>query len=177
MKKIVTLLLMLCLLPMSLFAQTPASPTLAEMKKLDFLVGQWQGEGYFLLGPSQRKTFSQTENIQRKVDGTILHIEGLGKSKDPGNEGTTIHNVFGIVSYDKDTKVYRWRVYRADGSVIDTEAKVSGNTLVWGMRERGADIRFTITLNEKGQWIEIGEFSRDGKTWQKFFEMTLRRVA
>ncbi len=81
------------------------------------------------------------------------------------------------MSYDKDTKVYRWRVYRADGSVIDTEAKVSGNTLVWGMRERGADIRFTITLNEKGQWIEIGEFSRDGKTWQKFFEMTLRRVA
>lgn len=82
-KKIVTLLLMLCLLPMSVFAQTPASPTLAEMKKLDFLVGQWQGEGYFLLGPSQRKTFSQTENIQRKVEGTILHMEGLGKAKTP----------------------------------------------------------------------------------------------
>jgi hypothetical protein len=37
-------------------------------------------------------------------------------------------------------------------------------------------MRFTVRLNEKGQWFEVGEFSRDGKAWQKFFEMTLERV-
>lgn len=178
MRKIVALLLIL-LLPITLLAQMPVSSQSAEMKKLDFLVGQWQGEGWIMLGPGQRRTFKQTENVQRKVDGQILLIDGLGKGTVPGKqEEVTIHNAFAVVSYDTEAKVFRWRAYRAGGNWIDTEAKVSGNNLVWGFRDaRGGDIRFTITLNAKGQWFEIGEFSGDGKNWQKFFEMTLNRVS
>ncbi len=57
-------------------------------------------------------------------------------------------------------------------------ARVSENTLVWGFENpRAGTIRFTIKLNEKGQWFEIGEISRDGKAWQKFFKMTLSRTS
>jgi hypothetical protein len=37
-------------------------------------------------------------------------------------------------------------------------------------------MRYTITLNDRGQWFEIGEISCDGKEWSKVFEMTLERV-
>jgi hypothetical protein len=38
------------------------------------------------------------------------------------------------------------------------------------------DVRFTIKLDEKGRWFEVGEVSQDGKERRKFFEMTLERV-
>ena len=37
-------------------------------------------------------------------------------------------------------------------------------------------MRFTLHLNDKNQWVEIGEFSRDGNQWMKFMEMTLDKV-
>ena len=112
------------------------------------------------------------------MDGTVLLIEGLGRSTDASDAGTIIHNAFAVVSYDRDARVYRFRAYRANGNFVDAEASVAENTLVWGFRDaRAGEIRFTIRLDERRQWVEIGELSRDGRTWQKFFEMTLRRSA
>ena len=176
MKKIAAILL-LSVLPLAAAAQTPPSPQAAEMKRLDFLVGRWQGEGWIVLGRGERYAFRQAENVQRKVDGAVLLIEGLGKSKDPVNAGAVVHNAFAVVSYDKRARAFRWYAIRANGDPVDTQLKVSENMLAWGMpHPSGGEIRFTIRLNEKGQWFEVGEFSRDGETWQKFFEMTLTRV-
>ncbi len=36
--------------------------------------------------------------------------------------------------------------------------------------------RFTITHTDKDEWSESGEATGDGKSWHKFFEMTLHRV-
>lgn len=178
MKTIAALSLLLAVWCVPSLAQSAAPPATGEMKKLDFLVGRWRGEGWIMLGPNRRHTFRQTEEVERKAGGTVLLIEGLGKSTDPGNAGATVHSAFAVVSYDRDAKVFRWRAFRADGSSVDAEATVSENTLVWGFRDpRGGSVRFTVRLNEKGQWFEVGEMSRDGQTWMKFFEMTLNRVA
>ena len=173
----VTVLLMLCSLA-PLIGQAPAGAGSEEMKKLDFLVGQWKGEGWIAAGPGQRRTFNQTEVLQFKVDGAILLIDGLGKGKVAGKqEEVTVHSSFTVVSYDTKANVFRWHAYRAGGGWIDTEAKVRDKSLEWGSHdERAGDTRFTILINEKGQWFEVGENSRDGKTWQKFFEMTLYRL-
>lgn len=170
------MLMMLVLLPVAALAQSPGAGNRAEMKKLDFLLGRWQGEGWIQLGP-ERHTFRQTETVESKVDGLVLIVEGLGKDKSPGRENVVIHNAFAVASYDDKTKQFRWHAFRADGLSLDVEAKVNENSLVWGFpAPRGGDIRFTIKLNEKGEWFEVGEFSQDGKTMQKFFEMTLQRA-
>lgn len=44
------------------------------------------------------------------------------------------------------------------------------------MTNAGGTIRYTIVLNDKGEWFEIGERSTDGVAWTKFFEMTLQKV-
>jgi hypothetical protein len=177
MKKLATLLFLLAL-PVVTLAQSPtAAAQRAEMKKLDFLLGQWQGEGWIMMGQGERRTFRQTETVQSRVDGLVLMVDGLGKDKTPGKEDVVVHNAFAVAAYDAQAKQFRWRAFRADGLVVDTDANVTENSLVWGLQApRGGEVRFTIKLTDKGQWFEIGEFSQDGKTWQKFFEMTLQRV-
>jgi hypothetical protein len=180
-KIIVFVLVCFCWCSSSVLAQEtqPTPPQPIEMKKLDFLVGQWQGEGSIMFGLDDRRTFSQNETVQRKVEGTVLVIEGLGKGKIAGKgEEVTIHSAFAVISFDKEAKVYRWRAFKADGTSFDVQPQVADKSIVWGFRDaRAGDIRFTIKLNEKGQWVEIGELSRDGKNWIKFFEMTLNRIS
>ena len=159
-------------------AQAPAPAAQAEMRKLDFLVGQWRGEGWIQMGPGQRRTFKQTETVQSKLDGMILTVDGLGKGKRPGSdEEVVVHNAFAVASYNEQTKKFRWHAYQADGLFVDAETTVVDNGLIWSFPSpRGGKVRFTIKQADKGKWHEIGEFSMDGIAWTKFFEMTLERV-
>jgi hypothetical protein len=157
------------------------SPTVAQreaMKKLDFLVGEWKGEGWMEFVPDKRRTFKGTEICQSKLDGLLLTIDGVhrGKVDDKGEE-VVVHNAFGVVSYDDKAKRYRFQAFTARGNYEDTEAKVTDGQLVWGMKiPEFGDVRFTMKLDDKGRWFEVGEVSQDGKEWRKFFEMTLERV-
>jgi len=174
MKKILCLSL-LCVLPVALLAQPSASATVqrAEMKKLAWLVGHWKGTGWIQMGQRGRKEFTQTETIQSKLDGLVLIVDGLGKSKE---DGSTIHTALAFVSYDERAKTFPWRAFTAEGRQTDTVAKVGTDTLEWGLEfpQRGR-MRYTIKLNDKGEWFEVGERTQDGQTWHKFFEMTLQR--
>jgi hypothetical protein len=158
-------------------AQAPAAQQEA-MKKLDFLVGQWQGESWLELGPGQRRTAQGTETVQRKLNGLLLTIEGIHKRKVGDKvEESIVHEAFAVISYDEHAKRYRFQAYTGRGNYAEAETKVGDRSLEWSMRiPQGGEVRYTIRLNEKGQWFEIGEFSRDGKEWRKFFEMTLERV-
>ena len=172
MKKILCIAL-LCISSVTALAQTPASGQRAAMKKLDWLVGHWKGTGWIQMGPQGRKEFTQTETIQGKLDGLVLIIEGQGTSKE---DGSPVHTALAFVSYDEGAKTFRWRAFTAEGRQTDTVAKVATNTLEWGLEipQRGR-MRYTIKLNEKGEWFEVGEMSQDGQTWLKIFEMTLQR--
>jgi hypothetical protein len=166
--------LLVCLVWPSL-AQTPATPN--ELAKLDFLLGEWQGEGWIEFGPGQRHTFHQTETIQRKAGGAVVLIEGLGLER-RGNQDVPIHQAFGVVSFDQQTKRPHFRAWRADGGEVACEPELGERSFIWGFTEprSGLQIKFTIKLNEAGQWVETGEGSPDGKTWRQFFEMKLQKI-
>ncbi len=153
--------------------QTSKNAQVGEMKKLDWSVGSWKGKGWIQMGPQGRKEFTQTETVQSKLDGLVLVIEGQGRSKE---NGSVVHTALAFVSYDERAKTFRWRAFTAEGRQTDTEAKVGTNALEWGLQlsQRG-QIRYTIKLDEQGEWFEVGEMTQDGKTWQKFFELTLQR--
>lgn len=177
MKKLFSLLILLAL-PVSLSAQRPAPAQIEEMKRLQFLVGQWQGTGWNEFVPGQRGTAMVTETVQSKLDGTVLLLEGLGKAKIGGKgEEVVVHNALGVLSYDPQAKQYRLRSYLSDGRSVDAAAKFVGDAFEWGFEiPRMGTIRYNIKLTDKGEWFETGEMSQDGKTWRKIHEMTLRRV-
>jgi len=68
-----------------LMAQLPRVPNLETqreaMKKLGFLVGKWAGEARLLRGSAESVELLQTEEAQYKLDGLIVVIEGIGRTK------------------------------------------------------------------------------------------------
>jgi hypothetical protein len=169
------------LLPAAVSAQTvPVAPTEKpgdKLKPLLFLEGQWKGRGWIVLGPGKRSEFNQTETVERKLEGSIITIEGRGT--DMQDASRVIHHAFATMAFDKPSGTYRMRAYKADGSYIDALAKVNDNGSVsWGFEmPKMGQVRFTMELNAKGQWHETGEFSPDGTKWYQNFEMTLDKVA
>jgi len=93
-------------------AQAPPAPDLeaqrAALKKLDFLIGKWSGEARVLRGPGEPLELIQTEEAQYKLDGLILIIEGVGKTK---ADGKVALQALGIVSYDDEAGTYNMRAY------------------------------------------------------------------
>ena len=159
-------------------AQAPATAQREAIKKLDFLVGEWKGEGWMEFGPGQRRTFAGTEVVQRKLDGLLITIDGLHRSLTTGQgKDAVIHNAFTVVSYDEQAKKYRFQAFTARGNYENAEAKITEGQLVWGMKiPQFGEVCYTIKLDDKGRWFEIGEVTRDGATWQQFFEMKLERA-
>jgi hypothetical protein len=162
------------------FSQDPKALSVQReaMKKLSFLAGQWKGESWMEFVPGQRNASLGTETVQSKLGGLLLIIEGVHRRKLGEKEaGDVVHHAFTVVSYDEKAKRYRFQAYTDRGNYTEAEAKVSDGKLVWGFRiPRFGEVRYTITVTEKGQWSEIGEVSSDGKQWRKFFGMTLERV-
>jgi hypothetical protein len=143
----------------------------AAMQKLAFLVGEWEGNASIAMGPGPRQMVAQTERIQFKHDGTLLLIEGQGRS---AQNGQIVHDALAVVSFDPATGQYKFRSFVAVGRFAETTATVSGYTMVWGLNFGQMKVRYTITV-ENGVWREIGERSGDEKTWTPFFEMTVKR--
>src|SRR5438128_986619 len=111
-------------------AQPPADAQRDAMKKLDFLVGQWKGEGWSEFVPGQRRTFKGTETVQSKLDGLLLTADGLHRGQIGGKgEEVVVHNAFGLVSYDGKAKRYRFQGFTTRGNHEDTEAKVTDGQL------------------------------------------------
>jgi hypothetical protein len=130
MKVILALLLLFSLSP-SLLAQDAASLQREEMKKLSWMVGQWQGQSWMERGPGPRNTSTVTETVQNKLDGLVLLVEGLGKSTVAGKE-ITVHNALGIISYDEQAKVFRMHTITAEGRSTNTEMKIGEKMIEWG---------------------------------------------
>ncbi len=165
------------LLAFAVGAQAPPDAQVAAtqkqaMAKLGFLTGKWKGQGWIATGPGEPHRFTQTEDVQSKLGGTLVLIEGLGNE-----EGATrvVHQALAVVSYDDAKTSYRFHAYSWPGRYVESEAEVTEKSLQWGSVSGPANVRFRIVVNEKGQWHETGETSMDGKTWRQFFEMLLDR--
>jgi len=142
----------------------------SEVKKLESMVGQWKGSGWIQRGQT-RETFTGTENVQRKLDGLAILVEG--RFTNP--EGKVIHETLAALAFDTKARIYKFRTYLASGMSGEHDFKLTADGYEWGFESPMGTIRYTIkTANDV--WLEIGEFSKDGKTWVKFFEMKLDKV-
>lgn len=60
------------------------------------------------------------------------------------------------------------------GHYVDSVAECRDGVMTWSLPARpSAVIRYTISLNPKGQWHEIGTMTGQGQAGQQMFEMTL----
>lgn len=160
-------------LPMVSLAQEGQMNSKVAMEKLAFLEGQWSGTGWQIGQDRQKHTFSQTEDISFQANGEVLLIKGLGKTADEEGEEKIIHNAIAMVSYNPVEKHYDFRSYVAGRGSGNFSGKViKENHFEWYLETPQSKIKYTITLNDQGQWHEKGEMAM-GDNWFQFFEMTL----
>lgn len=147
----------------------------SEMKKFEKMAGVWEGEGWIKQGP-KTEYFTGSEIVQWKIDGLAMLVEGLHKNKPAAGEtAKVIHETLAVISFEPKDKLFRFRTYLAAGAQGSQEIKaVAADTFEWSINFPGGQTRYIIKVSDK-TWFEIGEFSRDGKEWIKFFEMTLQK--
>ena len=159
----------------ALVAQAPAPPDVAKHKaesgKLAWMVGTWEGEGWSQRG-QEKSEFTQTEKIELKLDGQTLLLEGEGRAKaDPSK---VVFRALGVVFFDPyggGTKLTSWT---DQGYWAVSPFTVKANGYSWEIALPNNTTRYTAKVSG-GRWNEIGEWSGDGKTFTKFFEMNLTK--
>ena len=181
MKKVITFMITLLALHLQATAQSPETNIKEKMKPFSTWAGRWQGEGSMQMGPGEPKKSSVDEKIEAKLEGTIMVMEGVGKSVDPATKKeVVVHHAFGVLWYDYVTAQYKLRSFLKDGKSTEAWFNVTGeNTYQWGFDiPNGGKTRYSIILDPNQKtWNEIGEYSRDGgNTWMKFFEMNLKKI-
>jgi hypothetical protein len=157
-------------------SQAPPAPDLArhraEIAKLDWLVGEWEGEGWSQRGP-ERMRATIVERIERRLDGLALLVEGEGR--DATDPSQVVHLALGVLSFDEAAGALRLASWTAEGRSVVAEAEATATGFVWSFATPGGGrVRYTVTRGEN-EWSEVGEFSRDGATWMQIHAMTLRR--
>jgi hypothetical protein len=159
-------------------AQQPRVPDIesqrAAMKKLSFLIGKWSGEARILQESGKPLELIQTEEAQYKLDGLILMIEGIGRSK---SDGKVALQALGVVSYDDEAGVYRMRAYN-DGRYLETEIKLAdnGKGITWGFVLGEFKTSDALRMNEKGEWTELHEITIGSQPPRKFMELKVSLV-
>jgi hypothetical protein len=143
------------LIAVSAFAQSPRPDKAAQleaMKKLSFLVGKWEGEATARMGPGEPIKLRQTEDVQYKLDGLVLIVEGTGRNL----EGAKVFSALATISYDDAAKSYRIRAHN-DGRFVDAPLEVSEKGFKWTVQSGPAKVEYTMNLTEKGEWHEFGD--------------------
>ena len=109
------------------------------------------------MGPQGRKTFTVKENIQPRLDGTVILVEGLGKGHlQPAAPRCRCTRRSALLSYDAQADRYGFVAYRLGGEKVDTEMKtLPDGSFEWGFAAPHGQVRFTIRIAD-GQWVDKG---------------------
>ncbi len=157
---------------LTLSAQAPPSGADTQreaMKKLSFLAGRWSGPITVRRGPGEPLHLTQTEDIQYKLDGLVLLVEGTSRNV----EGKVLFNALATISFDEVSHAYRFRAYN-DGHYVDTELTVVVNGFSWGYASGPAHIANAMHLTDKGEWAETTDATFGGNPPMRSVDMLLQ---
>jgi len=141
-----------------------------ELKKLDFMTGNWTAEGTVNPGPGMPGgKFSETTHGEWMEGNYFLveHSDGdmgpMGKFKE-----------LAAMGYDSDRKVYTYTAFNSMGQAESSSGTVNGDTWTWlsdehmgGMTMKG---RFTMKVISPTSYTMKFELSQDGTNWTTAME-------
>ena len=147
----------------------PPAPA-PELKKLDFMAGNWTSEGTMNPGPGMPGgKFTFTSHAEW-MDGNYFLVEHSDMDLGPMGKGKEL----AILGYDPDKKVYTYRAFNSMGEAEDSTGTVDGDTWTWtsdehmnGMTMKG---RFTMKVLSPTSYTMKFELSQDGTKWMTGME-------
>ena len=140
--------------------------------RLAVLEGNWQGSGWIQQPQGTRAEFRQTETVARKLNGTVLLIEGKGYEND-----SLAFNAMAMASYDPQTEKYRFNSFLSDGKYTAAEGWFDeAGVFHWQFGvPNGGTVRYSITMTED-TWFEKGAYNPPNtEQWYPFMQMELTK--
>jgi hypothetical protein len=143
------------------------------MKELTFLAGTWSGEAHVQRGAGEPVALTQTEEVQYKLDGLVLVIEGTGRSL---TDQRPVLQALGIISYDDATGSYHIRAWN-DGRFLESEVELldDGKGLRWGFGVGEIRSRSVLKIERDGQWTEVAELTIGSQPARKLMDLAVWR--
>lgn len=139
------------------------------MKKLAFLAGKWSGPVSISSGPGEPLKLTQTENVEYKLDGLVMLVEG----QSTGPDGKAQFQALATIAYDDVSHSYRFRAYN-EGHYVDMELSVESGGFAWGFAAGPAKIQNTMHLTAEGAWQETTDVTFGSNPARRSVEMLLR---
>ena len=142
----------------------------AAMARLGFLVGRWSGPITLTRGPGEPMHLTQTEQVQMKLGGLLLLIEGTSRDA----SGKVLFQALATVAFETATGSYRFRAYN-DGRYLDTELAVPKDGFAWSFEAGPAHVTNSMHLTANGAWDETTEVSVSGAPPRQSMQMVLQK--
>jgi len=147
----------------------PPTPA-PELKKLDFLAGDWTAEGTVNPGPGMPGGKFTESTHAEWMEGNFFLIEhsnadmaGMGKFKE-----------YAVLGYDTDKRLYTYTAFNSMGQAESATGTLDGDTWTWtsdehmgGQTMKG---RFTMKVTSPTSYAMKYELSQDGTNWMTGME-------
>ncbi|HUK47723.1 MAG TPA: DUF1579 family protein [Terriglobales bacterium] len=160
------------LISTQLYAQMGPPPTPApELKKLDFLTGDWAAEGTMTAGPPGTPATKWNMNTHAEwMEGNFFLVEH--DDADMGTMGKSTE--LAVLGYDSEKKVYTYTAFSSMGEAESSTGTIDGDTWTWlsnehfgGMPMKG---RYTMKVLSPTSYAMKFELSQDGTNWTTAME-------
>lgn len=176
MNKLVKIASSLAALTLVAAAPAPTAQLKGPVQPLGFLVGCWTGEGHIARG--KRVEVTVRECFEPRVAGSQLLAEPVYHVRLPdGTSGDYVHSATAIFAATANAAgLSLWNIF-ADGMSVRHDVTVTGRRLAFEDAGDGrrAPQRWVMELQPDGTIHEYMEGKRTG-TWERFFEIRLRRA-
>ena len=185
--KIISALLLIVAAGVVSVGQMP-SAQLEQMKKLDFLEGEWKGKGWmYHLDGTRSAEISQSTKVKRTNNGLSFRIKDKKKYPDLQIAGGAFPGMIlnypmqmpaeSELYYDEGSQRYHWRPDTPAGHKNPFPAMlVAEKTLKVKLEFTGSLAVVTIEVTDAGEWHETLEIWMDRKgTWFKLQETFLKK--
>ena len=164
-----TSLSLACLLAIMFFAiaamaQMPMPKPAPELAKLDYLAGNWIGDGDLKPGPMGPGGKVTSTDDASWMDGKFFLVMHSKFSGAMGNGSSTAY--FG---YNPEKKVYTYNEFNSMGQAEYSEGTINGDTWTWNSDENmnGQTFkgRFIMKVLTPTSYTYKFEMSQDGTNW------------
>jgi len=163
-----------------LSSDKPGDMERAALSKMEFVVGEWEGEGWSLTPSGQRARFWVKESYRYRGDKDLMDMEGrFGGILPDGTRSAEREYSLGILYYDRERRQYRSWHYSNDGVVftVDVDVDIERKTAQYRRTTTGGESsRFSIRIDENWVWISTVEILTPDKTWLQVVEFRMRRL-
>lgn len=164
-------------------APSPPPPGVVEraaLARMDFLVGDWAGEGWAVRRSGERTRFWVEEAFHFRGDTDLMDMQGIfGDILDDGTRTPSSEYNLGILYFDRESGEYRMWHYSSSGEVFTTPMVVdhAARSMHYTKEYPGGTVgRFHLTVGTYGVWTSSFDILQEDGSWLQVMEFRMTRV-